>query len=445
MTGSAAETAPVMETATSWGRTERVVALTLHPVFASELVDRPGAGAMRRLPVGLRRSYGTTVLPEDEVVLDLTGLDRLVAFDPETRILKAGAGLSLDRLMRWSVPRGLFPATVPGTRFVTLGGAVANDVHGKNHASAGSFGRAVTGFTLLRSDRGVVRVDRETEPELFAATVGGLGLTGVILDVSLRLVPISSSDLMVETVPFGDFADFLALSEESLGRFEHSVAWVDCTARGARLGRGLFERADRAETGGLVPHDPGRGVPVPFDAPSMAMSRAAVSAFNRAHYARGRRKAGRVRTPYAAFFHPLDGLRDWNRLYGRNGFRQYQCVVPNEAAEAVAVMLDVVSGSDQGSFLAVLKRFGPIPGEGMLSFPMPGVTLALDFRNDGASTLALLDRLDAIVREARGRLYPAKDGRMSPAMFRAGYPALEDFTRRVDPLCGSRFWRRMTA
>ncbi len=444
MSASAA-TESVTESVTSWSRAERVVAEVRHPVFASELVDRPGLGPTRRLPVGLRRSYGTTVLPEDETVLDLTGLDRLIAFDPATRVLRAGAGLSLDRLMRWSVPRGLFPATVPGTRFVTLGGAVANDVHGKNHASAGSFGRAVTGFTLLRSDRGVVRVDRESEPDLFAATVGGLGLTGVILDVSLRLVPIPSSDLMVETAPFDDYAGFLALSEESIGRFEHVVAWVDCTARGARLGRGLFERADWAETGGFAPHDAGRGVPVPFDAPSMAMSRTAVSAFNRLHHARGRRKAGRARRPYEAFFHPLDGLRDWNRLYGRKGFRQYQCVVPNEAAEAVAAMLDVVSRSDQGSFLAVLKRFGPIPSEGMLSFPMPGVTLALDFRNDGASTLALLDRLDAILREARGRLYPAKDGRMSPAMFRAGYPALDDFMRRVDPLCGSRFWRRMTA
>jgi L-gulonolactone oxidase len=428
--------------ATSWGRVSHVTQHIAHPRFADDVLRWAARSHARpRLAVGMRRSYGDTPLASGADVLDMTGLDRLIAFDPSTGILKAQAGLSLDRLMALFAPRGFFPRTCPGTRFVTLGGAIANDVHGKNHHFAGTFGCGVLGFTLLRSDRGVVEVTPETEPELFAATIGGLGLTGIILDVTISMAAIPSTNLDVETIAFENFAEFFALTEESARDFEHTVSWIDCTDPD---GRGIFQRANWAKDGVHEAHASPGLARMPVEAPNFLLNSRTVRAFNHLYHFRGVSQQGKSVERYEAVFHPLDAIAEWNKLYGSRGFFQYQCVVSSEARDSVVDMLRIIAYAGEGSFLAVLKSFGAVPSPGMLSFPMPGYTLALDFPNRGSSTLALLAELDAVVKAANGRLYPAKDGRMPRAMFEQGYPALARFREIRDPLCTSDFWRRVS-
>lgn len=436
---------PEPSPATSWGRVTRAVSRRVTPHFRDEIA--PAMAAARAagldvLGVGLSRSYGDSGLNSDRAVLDARHLDRLIAFDPMAGVLRAEAGASLGALAQVLAPRGFFLPTVPGTRFVTLGGAVANDVHGKNHDRAGAFGASVRRIGLRRSE-GLLDLGR-SDP-LFAATVGGLGLTGFIEWVELDVVRIPSTLIDQETIPFDDLDGFFAIAAESKAAFEHTVAWVDCTQGGGKLGRGVFTRGVWATEGGFAPHAD-KSLPIPIEAPSFALNPLTLKAFNTAFDAAQRLKAGKSRVHYAGHFWPLDALFGWNKLYGPKGFYQYQCVLPwATSRDGVAEMLRLIARSGEGSFLAVLKTFGDRPSPGLLSFPMPGTTLALDFRNRGAATLTLLAALDDVVRAAGGRLYPAKDGRMSAAMFRAGYANAERFAGFVDPAFSSDFWRRITA
>ena len=432
----------------SWGRVLRARHEVARPQWRDELpalLDEGTEAGRKLLAIGLRRSYGDSGLNPDGAIIDMIRLDRAIAFDPETRLLRAEAGVSLDALLGMLVPRGFFLPVTPGTRFATLGGAVANDVHGKNHHRAGTLGRWVRRLGVMRSDGGTVELGRDDNNGLFAATIGGLGLTGLIAWVEIEVIPIASAMMEVETIPLAALDEFFPLAAESDGAFDYTVAWIDCLARGDALGRGLFSRARHSASGPLVPRKKRSGLSLPFDLPGFVLNGVTVSVFNELYYRNGRRKAGRASVPYEPFFYPLDRIGRWNQLYGRRGFYQYQSVVPPEAArDATRAMLQAISAAGEGSFLAVLKTFGDRPSPGMLSFPRPGTTLALDFANRGASTLKLMDRLDAIVREAGGRLYPAKDGRISAAMFRAGYPDWEDFARHVDPSFSSAFWRRVS-
>ncbi|MDR3474694.1 MAG: FAD-binding oxidoreductase [Devosia sp.] len=431
----------------AWGRVHKYRHDLARPSFRDELpglLAENGAADRKLLAIGLRRSYGNSGLNADGGLLDMSGLDRLISFDPETGVLEAEAGASLAEILDFALPRGYFLPVTPGTRFVTLGGAIANDVHGKNHLTAGTFGRWVREIELLRTDGSshVLRPDENTG--LFAATIGGLGLTGIITRVALELKPVSSGDMDVETIPFDSLAAFFTILREPAPGYEYDVAWVDCLAGGAALGRGLFTRARHSAQGGLDVRARRGGPSFPVDLPGFALNRFSIGAFNALYYAVGRMKAGRGRSPYGSYFYPLDSIGQWNRMYGKAGMYQYQSVVPPEAGEAAtAEMLRQISKAGQGSFLVVLKSFGSLSSPGMLSFPREGITLALDFPNRGPSTLQLLDRLDAVVREAGGRLYPAKDGRLPPDMFRSGYPLLDRFAAHVDPGLSSSFWRRM--
>ncbi len=399
-----------------------------------------------KLAIGLCRSYGDSVINSGGSVIDMTHLDRIIAFDRDKGILTAEAGASLSAILRLIVPHGWFTGTTPGTRFVTLGGAVANDVHGKNHHRAGTFGCAVKELELVRSDGTTRRLSADGGDPLFAATIGGLGLTGVIRAVSLDLAPIRSAYLDVERIAFGHVRDFFAIAEESEQSHEHTVAWIDCASGHSHLGRGIFQRGNWSEEGGLDVHDDRKTLTMPIDAPGFALNWLTVRLFNAVYYRLQKYGPARQHLHYAPFFYPLDAILEWNRLYGRRGFYQYQCVIAQgEAAEAVEELLKRIAASGAGSFLAVLKTLGPKPSPGMLSFPHEGVTLALDFPNKGPKTLELLGELDAIVRAANGRLYPAKDGRMPAAMFRAGYPHLDAFMEQIDPAFGSDFWRRVSA
>jgi FAD/FMN-containing dehydrogenase len=429
-----------------WGRYPRTRMDVARPSFHSELdalIKKGSTGRHGVLAGGLRRSYGDSCVNDGGALVDMTGLDRFASFDRKSGILVAEAGISLAEILKLVVPAGNFLPVTPGTKFVTLGGAIANDVHGKNHHRAGTIGRWVRSLDLMRSDGGVRSLSRDDPSGLFAATIGGLGLTGVITHAAIELLPITSSSMQVETIPFRNLAEFFAIASESDTVYDYTVAWIDCLATGKRLGRGIFTRARHGSAGELRAHFDDQ-LRVPLDAPGFLLNRLSLAAFNEVYFRlAGRRRQASV--PYDSFFYPLDAIGNWNRLYGRGGFYQYQSVVPPANAEAATTaMLRTIAGAGQGSFLAVLKTFGDIPSPGLMSFPMKGTTLALDFANRGPTTLSLLDRLDAIVREAGGRLYPAKDGRLPPAMFRAGYPALAQFANHVDPGMSSTFWRRVS-
>lgn len=432
---------------TSWGRVRRLRASLATPAFLDQIPRVLNAEPGRKLlGVGLGRSYGDSGLNEGGAVIDMTALDRVIAFDPQTGIIRAEAGLSLSELLRIVVPHGWFLPTTPGTRFVTLGGAVANDVHGKNHHAAATFGAAVRRLCLHTSTAGALEISPAGNSDLFRATVAGLGLTGLIAWIEVQLVRIPGAYLGAENVAFTGYAEFAAIARESAASHEHTVAWIDCTTgEDGRSTRGLFSRANWLPDGLYHVHDDRTRAAVPFQMPGFTLNPLSLKAFNTLYYHAGRLKQGRQRVHYAPFFYPLDAVRNWNRVYGGAGFYQYQCVVPPAAADvAIPAMLGEIARSGQGSCLAVLKTFGDKPSPGLLSFPMEGVTLALDFPNRKARTHRLFERLDAIVAEAEGRLYPAKDGRMPQALFRAGYPELERFSTHIDPQFRSDFWRRMT-
>jgi FAD/FMN-containing dehydrogenase len=431
----------MMHAPESWGRYPRAT-----PVAIRRLSDRRAQLPLSdhpRLVYGNGRSYGDVCLNDGGEILLGRGLDRFIAFDTRTGILRAEAGVLLSEILELCVSRGWFLPVTPGTRFVTLGGAVANDVHGKNHHRAGTFGHHVRAFELVRSDGSRRECSPSESPDWFAATLGGLGLTGLITWVELQLQRIEGPWIQAESRRFADLAEFFHRSEVADRSHEFTVAWVDCAARGADLGRGILIQGDFAPAAagpGKAPATHGR-LGVPITPPFSLVNRLSVNAFNALYY---RKPEGAVLTHYEPFFYPLDGILHWNRIYGPRGFVQYQCVLPTSEAEpALRELLKRIAASGQGSFLAVLKRFGERSSPGLLSFPRQGVTIALDFPFKGRGTLRLLDSLDAIVLDAEGALYPAKDARMSPTMFRQSCPGLERFLRFVDPGFESGFWRRV--
>jgi FAD/FMN-containing dehydrogenase len=436
----------------SWGRVLRAPCERARPAFADQVAGLVGKVTEKTmLGIGLGRSYGDSGLNGRGRVIDMTALDRVIAFDTTTGVIRAEAGLTLGELLRIVVPHGFFLPTTPGTRFVTLGGAVANDVHGKNHHSAGTLGASVRRIGLVRSEAcgisvGELVISPQEHSELFSATVAGLGLTGLISWVELQLVRVGSAYLGAETIAFCGYDEFMSIARESEAAFEHTVAWIDCTSGSdGRSTRGLFSRANWLTDGLYKVHSDRGGASVPLELPGLTINPVTLKAFNALYYKMGAMRRGRQRQHYAPFFYPLDAIGNWNRAYGKAGFYQYQCVVPPAAADrAIPEMLGEIARSGQGSCLAVLKTFGAKASPGMLSFPREGVTLALDFPNRKARTHRLFERLDAIVRDASGRLYPAKDGRMPASLFQAGYPELVRFARHVDPQFQSDFWRRMT-
>jgi decaprenylphospho-beta-D-ribofuranose 2-oxidase len=428
---------------TGWGRTAPTApARIARPGDESEVAEllaaAPARGVIAR---GLGRSYGDAAQAAGGTVLDMTGLSGVVDIDERARTVDALAGTSLDALMRALLPRGLFVPVTPGTRQVTLGGAIACDVHGKNHHRDGSLGAHVAALTLA-TPGGVLELSPGTDAEAFDATVGGMGLTGVVTRARLRLRPVATSRIRVDTDRAGDLDELLALMASD-DAYRYSVAWIDGLARGARLGRGVLTRGDHAEPGELdaragrdpLAFAPRGGPPAPPWAPGALLNRTSMAAFNALWFHRApRRERGRIQ-PLAAFFHPLDGISGWNRLYGPSGLVQYQSVVPLGAEDVLRAQLERLSAAGAASFLGVLKRFGP-GGSGHLSFPREGWTLALDVPAAAPGLGPLLDGLDELVAAAGGRVYLAKDGRLRPELVEAMYPRLDAWRAergRLDP------------
>ncbi|TKC91775.1 FAD-binding oxidoreductase [Trinickia terrae] len=436
-----------MSTVLSWGRYPYAPQKT-HAVAWRDATHATWREAMREkgttLAFGNGRSYGDSCLAASGQVIHIRPLDRLIAANWESGVLRAEAGATLEQVLEVAIPRGWMLPVTPGTKYVTLGGAVANDVHGKNHHVRGTFGRHVRRLGLERSDGASFECAPDSEPELFAATIGGLGLTGLITWVEIQLMPISSSLIDVTSIRFSNLDEFFALSERLDTLHEYSVAWVDCQSRGAALGRGIFMVGDHAGDGPLEV-DQRKKRTVPFTPPVPLFNRVTLRAFNELYYQRHRLAEMRSRVSYDAYFYPLDSLLEWNRIYGRAGFQQYQCVVPTGTArDATRSILDAIAASGTGSFLAVLKRCGDISSPGLLSFPIEGTSLALDFPQRDAVNARLFAKIDSIVREADGRLYPAKDAHMSGADFRAAYPNWQQLEALRDPAMMSRFWERTT-
>ena len=394
------------------------------------------------LPYGLGRSYGDSCLNAGRELIDCRRLNRILGFDESTGMLRCESGVSLSDIIDVFLPKGWFLPVTPGTRFVTVGGAIANDVHGKNHHCAGTFGAHVRQIGLHRSNDGLVICNSEDNPDMLRATIGGLGLTGVIAWADIQLKRVAGPWIDAESIPFQSLNTFLDLSRESNDRFEYTVAWLDCFA--GKNPRGIFFRGNHAAERGKEFH-PKRGLKLPFALPAWMLNRYSVRAFQHRllQDSRGQERRSR-RSLTTRFSIRLIPIRQWNLLYGKQGFLQYQCVIPETNVEAVEELLDRIARSGMGSFLGVLKQFGSAPPAGMLSFPRPGLTIALDFAMRGERTLELMQSLDEVVQQSGGALYPAKDARMSPALFEASFPRWRGFVPYIDPKMSSSFWRRVT-
>jgi FAD/FMN-containing dehydrogenase len=390
---------------------------------------------------GMGRSYGDVCLNAKGVAWQTRHLDHFIAFDPAAGVIRCESGVLLASIQKLVTKSGWMLPVTPGTQQVTVGGAIANDVHGKNHHILGTFGHHIESLTLARTDGEIIVCGPDNRAEWFNATVGGLGLTGVILEASIRLRPIQGEWLDVETLPFQNLDEFFSLSAQSEVDWEYTVAWVDCLSAKSR---GVFMRGNHSPSAHAELTHKSATRNIPFSPPFSLVNGLSLRAFNQVYYASHQLKQGRSIIHYEPFFYPLDGIRGWNKLYGAGGFYQYQCVVPMEGGrQVIKEILATIANKKMGSFLAVLKVFGDKAPAGLLSFPMHGITLALDFPNQGKRTQLLFATLDELVSAAGGRIYCAKDASMSPAVFAQGYPALTKFKNYRDPGISSSLSRRL--
>ncbi|RFA22552.1 FAD-binding oxidoreductase [Subtercola boreus] len=444
-----------MSKVSSWGRLSdadhEVVAIS-SAASAAGVLAATAPGVAR----GMERSYGDVALNSGGTLWDTRSMNRFLAFDAETGILSCEPGVLLRDIQATFSRQGWMLAVTPGSEIVTVAGAIANDVHGKNHATRGTFADHVTSITLVRTDGEVIVCGPGTGPgeessrrEWFEATCGGLGLTGLIVEASLRLKRVPGPWLLAEDVAYQSLPEFFELSDSSEAEFEHVVSWIDITTDGGR--RGILSRANSVPSPHREPPASATGlgaarggITFPLVPPVSLVNRLTLPALNRAYYRLKRAGVGSSVVHYKPFFYPLDAIQEWNRAYGPRGFYQYQCVLPRDVGmAAVEEILALVARSGQGSFLGVLKTLGDREPIGMLSFARPGVNLTIDFPNLGASTLALLSSLDTVVAAAGGRLYLAKDARMPVSLFEAGYPRLDEFVTYRDPGISSEMSRRL--
>jgi decaprenylphospho-beta-D-ribofuranose 2-oxidase len=432
-----------------WGRTNPTVAEEVTVTAGGVAATLKEAGPRGALARGLGRSYGDAAQNGGGLVLRLAAGAGDVVLDTATGRATVGAGVSIDQLLRVIVPRGFFVPVTPGTRFVTIGGAIASDIHGKNHHVDGSIANYIDSITMMLADGSTTVVGPRDNPALFWATTGGMGLTGIMLDATIRLLPIETSRMRVDTSRVPDLDTLLATMSSSDDDVRYSVAWIDLVAKGRHLGRSVLSRGDHARLDDLdarqavdpFAYGPHQIVAVPPIVPSVGvLNHASIAAFNEVWY----RKAPKLRTGeiqgIGTFFHPLDFVGSWNRLYGKRGMLQYQFVVPFGQEHAMRTVVERLSASGAPSFLAVLKRFGEA-NPGPLSFPRAGWTLALDLPGASRGLGDLLHGLDRVVLDAGGRHYFAKDSHMTPDAVRRSYPRLDEWKAIRDEVDPHRVWQ----
>lgn len=423
----------------SWGR-HPILPQRIHELNSvfETIGEIPGSV----LPYGNGRSYGDSCQIPFGTLLSTKRCNKLLDFDLEKGIIECEAGALLSQILDFVVPLGWFLPVVPGTKFVTVGGAVANDVHGKNHVHMGSFGCHVVELELRRSDGRVLKCSAHENTEWLRATIGGLGLTGLITRVKLRLRRVDGPFMRVLKRRFSGLPEFFELSD-AYSHSEYTVAWIDSTATGRSLGRGIFSAADHCHDRTRKPHKQSQ-YRIPFPPKMALVNNLTTRAFNFGYMHKPLIGSILNAHDYHPFLFPLDGISNWNVIYGKSGFFQYQCVLPEEnATQALIEILERARSAAAGSFLTVLKRLGSASSGGMLAFPRPGITFAIDFPNKGPKTLQLLDELDVVTVAAGGALYPAKDSRMSAATFSRSFPGLSKFRNYVDPKFSSGLWRRV--
>ncbi len=427
-----------------WGRYPRSIGFVYRPEkisLVSDLVQSRDQSSL--IARGLGRSYGDAALNAERGVLLTERLNCFLDFDPSSGKLTCEAGVTFPEILRVGLPQGWFPPVTPGTKYASIGGAIAADVHGKNHHVDGSFSNHVHWVDVLLADGSVVRCSNDENSELFWATAGGMGLTGVILRASLQLRPVETSYVEVDYFRTGSLEETMELLEKEDQYYSYSVAWIDCLAGGRSMGRSVLMRGNHCRKQDLptkLAEEPllvrdRTLVSLPVDLPGFVLNPLTIRCMNTLYYYLfDKGKSARIEH-YDSFFYPLDAIGRWNRAYGKRGFLQYQCAFPPETSRAgLSELLGLISQSGNGSFLAVLKRFGEETG--LISFPRPGFTLALDFPMRGESTLAFQDQLDQVVLKHGGRLYLAKDGRMSAETFRQMVPKLPEWLKiksEVDP------------
>lgn len=433
--------------ALSWGRyfRESIPAKQISVGHETDLANTLSQCQLPMLPYGLGRSYGDSCLNSSGALIHSKFLNRVLSFDRQQGIIHAEAGCSLREVSELAIPSGFFLPVTPGTQFVTLGGAVANDVHGKNHHTRGCFGRHILEFRIWRSDRQeVVACSPTQNSELFQATIGGLGLTGFIVDLKLQLIK-GSPWIDEEIIKFSGLKEYRQITEESDTEWEYTVSWVDCLKQSKDGPRGLFMRGKHSLSRGFEPSFvfPKSIASIPIEMPQFLLNQGSIAAFNFLYYNKQLSKMARRTVSYGPFFYPLDILEGWNKIYGKRGFFQVQFVVPTSEVEFLKDIFALIARSGDASFLAVLKDFGDLPSPGWMSFPVPGVTLALDFANKGKSTFELISRIYDLVLKAGGRVYPAKDAAMASEMFYKTYSQIDRFAKLIDPKFSSDFWRRV--
>ena len=408
-----------------WGKYPVIDSEVIQPLSMQDVLQSISGTPQKSLIArGLGRSYGDSSLAAQ--VISTAYLDHLLKFDDTTGVLTCSAGVSLADILAVFVPKGWFLSVTPGTKFVTVGGAIASDVHGKNHHLEGSFTEHVSALKIATVSHGIIECSRELHPELFRATCGGMGLTGIIVQASIQLRPIKSAYINQATIRASNLEEALELFEAHQNT-TYSVAWIDCLSTGKALGRSLLMLGEHADSGGLTTGKASK-LAIPVNMPGILLNRYSIQAFNFLYYHRVIKQRSERLAHYEPFFYPLDGIQQWNRMYGKNGFTQYQFALPKDAGLAgMTSILKRIAESKRGSFLAVLKAFGK-GNHNYLSFPIEGYTLALDFKlNKGL--FELLDELDKIVLDYGGRLYMTKDVRMSAAMLKQGYPQWQAFMK----------------
>lgn len=430
---------PVFE---SWGRYPKVDS-RVEPLFWTDEFPRGTRLPPAVLAVGMGRSYGDVCLLEGGTLLSTRGLDHFLHFEPSSGLLRCEGGVTLAQILQFAVPRGWFLPVTPGTKYVSVGGAIANDVHGKNHHVAGCFGSHVPSFELVRSNGTRMVCSAQQNTELYCATIGGMGLTGLITWAEVQLRPIASRKIRYESIKFHGIDEFLSISSGS--RSECTMAWIDCISRGRNFARGIYMQGDYSEVIEPKKVSPGPRLMVPFDFPGWVLNRTSMRIFNELYYRKQLRRHVTGFIDYEPFFYPLDSILHWNRIYGKRGFLQFQCVIPwRYGRDGIIAILQTIADSGLASFLAVLKVMGDCPSPGLMSFPQPGITLALDIAIVPGVTFPLFDRLVEMTRELNGRLYPAKDARMTGPQFRSFYPQWRQFAEYRDPAFTSSFWERVT-
>lgn len=421
----------------SWGRVRRKARAA---ATFSEFQSTPPGGF---LPFGNGRSYGDSCHNDQGRLLPMRPGAAIRAFDPGTGVLTADAGVLLSDILASVMPHGYFLEVTPGTARVTLGGAIANDVHGKNHHRRGTFGRSVVTLSLLGSDGVRKTCSPGTNAAVFNATIGGMGLTGIIEQATIRLMQVPSANVRQTALRFAGIDGYFDAIDEIDATHEYSVAWIDQLARGRKLGRGVLMAGDHADDGGPAKPPSQPRLSVPFSPPVNLLNRLTLTAFNELYYRRAPKQPLTGIVPWSSYFYPLDAITGWNKLYGPRGLFQHQSVYPSETArETTIALIECAQKHGAASFLTVLKRFGDVPSPGLMSFPRPGFTLTLDFANSGDRTLKMLEALDEIVMTAGGALNPYKDQRMSAAMFEASFPQWRQMEAMRDPAIMSDFWRR---